>query len=184
MAWYRKHFNVPVGDQGRQLYLDIDGAMAYANVWLNGQYVGGWPYGYASWRVDLTPYVKFGTRDAMKTAGPAAKLLVQADRTRMAADGQDLSFVTITVVDKAGLLVPQSKNPIRFSIKGPGRIVATDNGDATSFESFQSTEHSAFNGLCLAIVQGKPGQAGTITLKAESEGLKTATITLRSQAKE
>jgi beta-galactosidase len=87
------------------------------------------------------------------------------------------------VADKAGLLVPQSMNRIRFSIKGPGRIVATDNGDATSFEPFQAGEHSAFNGLCLAIVQGQPGQTGTITLKAESEGLKSATITLRTQAK-
>ena len=60
IGWYRKHFTVPTGDQGRQLYLDVDGAMSYANIWLNGQYVGGWPYGYASWQVDLTPYVKFG----------------------------------------------------------------------------------------------------------------------------
>ena len=51
---------MPAGDEGRRLYLDVDGAMSYANVWLNGQYVGGWPYGYASWQVDLTPYVKFG----------------------------------------------------------------------------------------------------------------------------
>jgi beta-galactosidase len=43
IGWYRKHFTVPAGDQGRQLYLDVDGAMSYANVWLNGQYVGGWP---------------------------------------------------------------------------------------------------------------------------------------------
>jgi len=120
-------------------------------------------------------------QDVMKTTGPAAKLLVQADRTRIAADGQDLSFVTITVADKAGLLVPGSKNRIRFSLQGPGRIVATDNGDATSFESFLAPEHSAFNGLCLAIVQGSAGQAGTITLKAESEGLKDATIKIRSQ---
>ncbi len=60
IGWYRKHFTVPADDQDRRLYLDVDGAMSYANVWLNGQYVGGWPYGYASWRVDLTPYVKFG----------------------------------------------------------------------------------------------------------------------------
>ena len=50
IGWYRKHFTVSAGDQGRQFYLDVDGAMAYANVWLNGQFVGGWPYGYASWR--------------------------------------------------------------------------------------------------------------------------------------
>ena len=122
-------------------------------------------------------------KDVMKTAGPAAKLLGQADRTTIAADGQDLSFVTITVADKDGVLVPRSKNRIRFSLEGPGEIVATDNGDPTSFESFQSQERSAFNGLCLVIVRGKPGQAGTITVKAESDGLKKATITLRTQAR-
>src|ERR1700677_1993322 len=60
VGWYRKHFDVPASDAGQKIYLDVDGAMAYANVWLNGHYVGGWPYGYASWEVDLTPYVKFG----------------------------------------------------------------------------------------------------------------------------
>jgi beta-galactosidase len=60
VGWYRRHFTVPISDQGRQIYLEIDGAMSYANVWLNGRYVGGWPFGYASWQVDLTPYVNFG----------------------------------------------------------------------------------------------------------------------------
>jgi beta-galactosidase len=60
VGWYRKHFDIPASDAGRKIYLDMDGAMAYANVWLNGHYVGGWPYGYASWEVDLTPYIKFG----------------------------------------------------------------------------------------------------------------------------
>ncbi len=120
--------------------------------------------------------------DVMKTAGPAAKLLAQADRSTMAADGQDLSFVTITIADKDDVLVPRSKNRLRFSIDGPGEIVATDNGDPTSFESFQSKERNAFNGLCLAIVRAKPGQTGTITLKAESEGLIEAVVELRSEA--
>lgn len=60
IGWYRKHFDIPVSDDGRRFYLDIDGAMSYANVWLNGFYVGGWPYGYASWELDLTPYIKVG----------------------------------------------------------------------------------------------------------------------------
>jgi len=122
-------------------------------------------------------------QDVMKTTGPAAKLLMQADRATITADGQDLSFVTITVADNDSLLVPRSNNRIRFSIEGPGEIVATDNGDPTSLESFQSTERNAFNGLYLAIVRGKPEQAGTITLKAESEGLADITITLCSQAR-
>jgi beta-galactosidase len=120
--------------------------------------------------------------DVMKTAGPAAKLLMQADRTTFAADGWDLSFVTVTVADKDGLLVPRSMNRVRFSIEGPGQIVATDNGDPTSFESFQSKDRDAFNGLCLAVVRSRPGQSGTITLKAASEGLAPAAITLHTQA--
>jgi beta-galactosidase len=59
-AWYRKHLSIPSSDAGKQIYLDIDGAMSYATVWCNGQIVGGWPYGYASWRVDLTPLLKPG----------------------------------------------------------------------------------------------------------------------------
>ncbi|MBN2183193.1 MAG: DUF4982 domain-containing protein [Sedimentisphaerales bacterium] len=60
VGWYRKHFTLPTTDTDRQVFLDIDGAMAYSTVWLNGQFVGGWPYGYSSFRIDLTPYVKLG----------------------------------------------------------------------------------------------------------------------------
>lgn len=59
IGWYRKHFNIPSSDKGKQFYLDFDGAMANAEVWLNGEKVGGWPYGYSSFRVDLTPHIKF-----------------------------------------------------------------------------------------------------------------------------
>ena len=61
VAWYRKHLSIPASDAGKEFYLDIDGAMSYAAVWCNGQIVGGWPYGYASWRVNLTPAIKPGT---------------------------------------------------------------------------------------------------------------------------
>jgi beta-galactosidase len=60
VGWYRKHFAVSPQDVGKQFYLDIDGAMAYATVWLNGDFVGGWPYGYASFELNLTPYIKPG----------------------------------------------------------------------------------------------------------------------------
>ncbi len=59
-AWYRKTFAVPASDDGREVYLELDGAMSYALVWCNGQFVGGWPYGYSSWRVNLTPHLKPG----------------------------------------------------------------------------------------------------------------------------
>jgi beta-galactosidase len=82
----------------------------------------------------------------------------------------------VTIVDKDGLLVPRSQNRVHFDINGPGEIVATDNGDATSFESFQSHEHNAFNGLCLVIVRTKTGESGKITLRAAAEGLAGAEI--------
>ena len=78
--------------------------------------------------------------------------------------------------------MPRSSNRIHLSIEGPGEIVATDNGNPTNLESFQSSQRNAFNGLCLAIVRAKPGQPGTITLKAESEGLVDSKATIRSQA--
>jgi beta-galactosidase len=60
VGWYRRALDVPAEDAGRRIFLDVDGAMSYATVWLNEQLVGGWPFGYASWRVDLTPYVEPG----------------------------------------------------------------------------------------------------------------------------
>lgn len=57
VAWYRKKLDIPAKDAGKSIFLDVDGAMSYAMVWLNGQLVGGWPFGYTSWRLDLTPYI-------------------------------------------------------------------------------------------------------------------------------
>src|SRR5581483_4736829 len=60
VGWYRKRLSIPAADAGKSIFLNIDGAMSYSVVWLNGRLVGGWPYGYASWQLDLTPFVKFG----------------------------------------------------------------------------------------------------------------------------
>ena len=119
--------------------------------------------------------------DVVKTTGAPAKLLLSADRSQIAADGKDLSFITVTVADKDGLPVPRSKNHIKFSVEGAGEIVATDNGDATSFESFQAPERNAYNGLALVIVRALPGQPGTIKLTAKAEGLAPATVEIKAR---
>jgi beta-galactosidase len=72
--------------------------------------------------------------------------------------------------------VPRSNNQLNFSIEGPGRIVATDNGDPTSHEPFQSKTRKVFNGLCLVIVSADKGSSGAITLKVESKGLTGASV--------
>jgi beta-galactosidase len=120
--------------------------------------------------------------DVVKTTGPASKLTLRADRASINADGEDLSFVTVSVADKDGLTVPRTKNHIRFELTGPGEIVGVDDGDATSHEPFQAREHNAFNGLCLVIIRTKAGQPGRITLKAQADGLKGAELNIRSTA--
>ena len=60
VAWYRKKLDIPKSDAGKSVFLEVDGAMSYAMVWFNGHLVGGWPYGYNSWQLNLTPYIKPG----------------------------------------------------------------------------------------------------------------------------
>lgn len=114
------------------------------------------------------------------TAGPAAQIQLTADRTVIAADGYDLSFVTVTLVDQDGNPVPDANPLITFNIKGNGVISGTDNGYQASHESFKSNRKKAFNGLCLAIVQ-TTGKAGSIELEAQAEGLPSAAITIRAK---
>jgi beta-galactosidase len=118
--------------------------------------------------------------EVVRTTGAASGLTMKVDRARINADGSDLSFVTVTVADKNSLLVPRSKNRIRFAISGPGEIVAVDNGDSTSLESFQAKERNAYNGLVLVVVRTKAGQPGVIKLKAQSEGLAGVEISITS----
>ena len=127
--------------------------------------------------------------DVQRTAGPAAQLTLAADRSTLRGDGakgdsaggQDLSFITVRILDRSGQLVPRAANRISFEVTGPGEIVATDNGDATSFESFQSKERNAFNGLALVIVRTKAGAAGAITVRARADGLPPAETTLTAK---
>jgi beta-galactosidase len=100
------------------------------------------------------------------------------DRAVIRADGYDLAFVTVRVVDEKGTLVPRADPRIRFSVEGPGEIVATDNGDPTSFEPFPSPERNAFSGVCLVIVRAKAGQSGRIQITAASDGLGAGTAVI------
>lgn len=120
--------------------------------------------------------------DVVKTTGPPAALALSVDRSEIRNTGDDLAFVTATVVDADGLLVPRSNNLIHFTVEGPGQIVATDNGDPTSHEPFQLPNRAAFNGLALAILRATPGRSGAITLRAESNGLAGAVAQIDAKA--
>jgi beta-galactosidase len=120
--------------------------------------------------------------DRVRTAQAARRLRAQPDRATIRADGRDLSFVTVSVVDEHGVLVPRANHLVRFEVEGPGEVVATDNGDPTSFEPFPSPRRAAFSGLCLAIVRAQAGQPGRITLTARGDGLGAATTVITAAA--
>ncbi len=117
--------------------------------------------------------------DKMVTTGKAQQLSVSADRPSLSADSSDLIYITVRVEDKNSLLVPRSSNLVNFSIQGPGKIVAVDNGDATSHDPFQASYRKAYNGMCLVIVKAEKDAVGTFTVKAESKGLKGASVTVK-----
>ncbi len=117
--------------------------------------------------------------DEVKTTGKAAKLSLEADRKSIKNDGQDLSFVTIKILDKEGNLVGDAKNKVVVEVSGSGQLVATDNGDPADMTSFISKERKALGGLVLAIV--KANQKGIIKIKVSSEGLESNEIVVNAQ---
>jgi beta-galactosidase len=121
--------------------------------------------------------------DMIRTTEEPSGIRLDVDHAVLKADGKDLLFVTVRITDRNGLTVPDAKNRIKFTVEGPGTIVATDNGDASDLASFASSEREAFSGLCLVIIKSKPGHPGTIRLKAESSGLKTGAISFEVLAK-
>ena len=100
-----------------------------------------------------------------------------ADRTGLVADGKDLAYITVRVVDKDGNLCPSDNRLVSFSVKGAGRYRAAANGDATSLDLFHLPKMPAFNGQLTAIVQSTE-QSGEIVFEAKAKGLRTGKIVL------
>jgi beta-galactosidase len=112
-------------------------------------------------------------REEVKTAGDAAKIILSPDRQTINADGSDLSFVKVTIVDKNNVPVPFADNLIKFKIDGNASIAGVDNGNEISLESFKADNRKAFHGLCLAVVKAGT-MKGEVNLTASSEGLESA----------
>ena len=116
----------------------------------------------------------------VRTAEAPAKIVLTADRPAIKADGADLSFVTVKVVDKNGTIVPLADNLVEFELTGPGAIVGVDNGNQISHEPFKASRRKAFHGMALAIVQAKQ-KAGRIVLQAKSTGLSSSSVVISSR---
>ena len=147
----------------------------YRLMWMDTKYEPG--------TVKVVAYNDKGEAVAEKeihTAGKPDHIELVADRNEIKADGKDLSFVTVRVVDKDGNLCPDAQHLIKYSVKGAGTYRAGANGDPTSIELFHLPQMKVFNGMMTAIVQStdKPGE---ITLTATGKGLKSGKLVLMSK---
>lgn len=114
----------------------------------------------------------------INTAGEPAKIHMIPDKEKIHADGKDLSFVTVNIIDKDDNFVPIAENFITFEIQEKGKIVGVDNGYQASLEPFKANYRKAFNGLCLLIIQSTE-KPGNILVKAGSEELTEDTIIIK-----
>jgi len=182
------------GYEGKELTVVAYSACDSVQLILNNKIIGtkttsrktefkaAWQVPYEQGTLKTIGYTKGIKTDECKliTAKEPVKIQLTADRTTIKADGQDLSYITVEITDKNGILNPQANNRIKFSIEGKGKIVAVGNSNPTSIESFQQPQRKAYEGKCLVIVQsGK--QAGEIKLKASSEKLKGQEITVKTE---
>lgn len=188
------HWNNPAGKKEGEC-IDV---WAYTNcdeveLFLNGEAVGVRTKDdnnlHLEWRLTYRP----GTLKAVgrldgneiltkeiNTAGKPSQIRLEADRETIYADGKDLSFITVKVLDENGNLVPYADNLIKFDIKGEGKIAGVDNGLQTSHEPFKADYRKAFNGLCLAVVQSSDNK-GEINFHASSEGLMSARVIIKTR---
>ena len=147
----------------------------YRLMWMDTKYEPG--------TVKVVAYNDKGEAVAEKeihTAGKPDHIELVADRNEIKADGKDLSFVTVRVVDKEGNLCPDAQHLIKYSVKGAGTYRAGANGDPTSLELFHVPQMKVFNGMMTAVVQStdKPGE---IILTATGKGLKSGRLVLMSK---
>ncbi len=146
----------------------------YRLMWMDVVYEPG--------EVKVVAYDKNGRpteEKVMRTAGKPHHLEVKADRTSISADGKDLAYLTISVVDKDGNLCPTDSRLVNFTVKGAGKYRAAANGDATCLDLFHLPQMHAFSGQLTAIVQAGES-AGDIVFEAKAKGLQSGKIVLKA----
>jgi beta-galactosidase len=182
------------GEEGQPLQIAVYSRCESVRLELNGKVIGEKPVSAAT---KLTaafdvPYqpgelraIGFNGGKAvanvtLRTAGEAKKIRLTADRATIRADRNDLSYVTVEIVDEHGMVVPTADIPVRFTVAGAGELAATGSSSPSDASSFRVPLRKSYQGRCLAILRpmGKPGK---ITVKAEAEGLKAATVTIRTE---
>lgn len=181
------------GQENKPLEVNVYSSAEVVELFLNDKSMGKKPAGRknrlkAVWEV---PYAA-GTLKAvgysdgkqvavseLKTAGKPARIRLTADQEQIYSDNQDLSYITVELVDADGVRVPQAENLVKFQTEGPGSIVAVGNGDPTSVESYTASQRKLWKGRALVIVKAG-NEPGTVILKTAVEGMEPAEIRIEA----
>jgi beta-galactosidase len=186
------HWNWP-GLEGQEIAVWVHSNLDRVELFLNGESLGAKDMkkdGHLAWNVKyaLGGIEARGFKDGKQvltakreTTGPAAKLVLSADRPQISADGEDVAMFAVEVQDAQGRAVPTADNQVSFRISGAGKVLGVGNGDPTNQEPDPGSSRKAFCGLCMALVQSSKS-AGDISVEATSPGLTPASVTIHSQA--
>lgn len=118
--------------------------------------------------------------EEIKTAGKPHAIIMSTDSSHITADGLDLAYVAVKVVDQRGVLVPGAANDIRFEINGAGELAGVANSNRMSDELFVADQRKVHEGKCLLVIRSKT-TSGKITIKATSKGLKSDALTIEAR---
>ena len=178
------------GSEGKPIKVFVASNVEKVELFLNGKSLGVNPVDkyqmltteviYESGKLEAVGYNggKEVARFAVETTGAPAGLQLVPDRTSLAGDGCDAQPVTVEVVDAQGRVVPTASQMVKFESAGPGAIIGLNNGDPTCHEPEKGGQHSVFHGLAQVILQSKYAGQGRLTLRATSEGLTPAEVTI------
>ncbi|MGH7581898.1 MAG: beta-galactosidase GalA [Gemmatimonadales bacterium] len=177
------------GKEGQPIDVWVHSNLERVELFLNDVSLGSKtvvPRTHLAWSVPFTPG-KIEARGyrgdtivlttSRETTGPAAAIVLHADRPSIAGDGEDVAVIDASVVDAAGRVVPTAGDAITFSVTGNGRLIGVGNGDPSSHEPDHAGVRSAFNGLCCAIIQATK-DAGSIQVDASGGSLAGGSITV------
>jgi len=182
------------GEEGKDLEVEVYSNATSVQLFLNDKLIEELPIGREQQfkAVVKVPYAAGTLRavameagrkvaeSVLETAGQPARTKLTADRAVVRADGQDLAFITVEVVDGNGRVQPAAAQNIHFAIHGPGTIAGLGNADLTSTQPYQGTECQVFQGRALVVVRSSAA-AGTIELTATAPGLEQASLQIRAR---
>src|SRR3984885_3657997 len=186
------HWNWP-GMEGKEIAVWVYSNLDKVELFFNGQSLGAkemkkdshlaWAVKYAPGSIEARGYKgdKVVMTEKRETTGPAAKLVMTADRREISGSGEDVAMFAVAVQDAKGRVVPITDNEVTFKVSGSGRLIGVGNGDPTDQAPDKGTSRKAFSGYCMALVQSTK-QVGDLTVEATSQGLAPTAVTIAARA--